>query len=67
MLIPVAVAAILLFLNVADTPVELTAVAADTLKPSITDPAPAVAILSAVPEGLLMIDSETRDAEPATP
>ena len=65
MLIPVAVAAILLLLTVADTPAELTAVAADTLKPSTT--APDAVIVIAVAEGLLMIDSETRFAEPATP
>ena len=65
MLIPVAVAAILLFLNVADTPVELTAVPANILNPSTVEPE--VEIVSAVPEGLLMIDSETRVAEPATP
>ena len=65
MLIPVAVAAILLLLNVADTPVELTAVAADILNPSTVEPE--VEIVSAVPEGLLIIDSETRVAELATP
>ena len=52
-------------LIVADTPVELTAVAADILNPSTVEPE--VEIVSAVPEGLLMIDSETRVAEPATP
>ena len=47
MLIPVAVAALLLFLNVADTPVELTAVPANILNPSTVEPE--VEIVSAVP------------------
>ena len=65
MLTPVAEALILLLLTVAENPVELTAVAPVILNPSTV--APLTEMVIAAAEGLLMIDSAIRVAEPAVP